>query len=847
MTPIQNKFDLTPDPKVLLALARTPLQPMDALCELIDNAIDSFAAGTALGVTTDGPIVSVDLPTKPEVRAGEGALVITDNGPGMTAADAERALRAGFSANNQFDRLGLFGMGFNIATAKIGRVTTLVSDRARESDSISVTVDLDAILQAKSFSVPYRTVPRQQTVSHGTKISVSGWWPLGDPNHGFVGKLLQYGLPTIRSEIGRRYASILRRNEIRIVLNSIPVDAFEHCVWGASRFVERRGQGQIPARFDFDEVLTSSRKCAQCGNQADEQTTTCPSCRNTTFRSIEERIRGWLGVQRYDSSTEFGVDLIRNGRAIRIGEKAAFFEFVDALKRSTRDYPIDQPYGRLIGEVHLDHVPVDFLKQDFQRSSPEWARALTYLRGDSSLQPNAPGATENRSPMFKLYQGYRRVRTPGKADLYMGYWDREEAKPKRVSRDNENEYLEKFVRRIPGYFDDAEWWKRVEQADAEPPAQLSTCPTCQAQNPSEADMCAICGGILRGRPCINPQCNATVAESAESCPSCGTRQFADDVTPWACTVCSRSNAADDAICAACGAPKGSTDPLSEEALRVSSHRVESLCRQGFSTVLPNGTQTAQVNVETLAAVRPLIPHGLTSAVPLVRFRTLDGLTLVVDRSHPLFRGYRASVESIVAREIADFLVSLRPSNPPRQEAAAYTTTALSYQVLQGLLREPEGSPERFAQAVTQLLDDIRERLRVALDGVQREFYDDMSPNEKKELADQLIRQGHDLRSLDALIDDGRIVAAIGFDSILRAIEEYPERVFDGGVWELAYQSLADIMPEHAAERQGRMRKRAAQLLRDVNDERTNSSGDSALVDRASSALRYLNSKLCNVS
>ncbi len=35
-------FDLTQDPKVLIALTHTPMQPLDALCELIDNSIDSF-------------------------------------------------------------------------------------------------------------------------------------------------------------------------------------------------------------------------------------------------------------------------------------------------------------------------------------------------------------------------------------------------------------------------------------------------------------------------------------------------------------------------------------------------------------------------------------------------------------------------------------------------------------------------------------------------------------------------------------------------------------------------------------------------------------------------------------
>jgi len=56
----------------------------------------------------------------------------------------------------------------------------------------------------------------------------------------------------------------------------------------------------------------------------------------------------------------------------------------DALE-SVREYPTDQQTGRIVGEVHLDHVPVDFQKQDFQRSSEEWQRAMDFLRGGSLL------------------------------------------------------------------------------------------------------------------------------------------------------------------------------------------------------------------------------------------------------------------------------------------------------------------------------------------------------------------------------------------------------------------------------------------------------------------------------
>jgi hypothetical protein len=55
-------FDLTPDPKVLIALTHTPLQPLDALCELIDNAIDSFHVAKLQGAPIEFPLVVVELP-----------------------------------------------------------------------------------------------------------------------------------------------------------------------------------------------------------------------------------------------------------------------------------------------------------------------------------------------------------------------------------------------------------------------------------------------------------------------------------------------------------------------------------------------------------------------------------------------------------------------------------------------------------------------------------------------------------------------------------------------------------------------------------------------------------------
>src|SRR5262245_17821190 len=320
------KFNLTPDPKVLIALTHTPLQPLDALCELIDNAIDSFNVAKLQGNPIEFPLIVVELPGTAEISRGEGMIRVRDNGSGLSADLAEKALRAGYSGNKPYDSLGLFGMGFNISTGKLGRATRFLTVKKGEAKAIEVVVDLIKLQERGSYRVPVNLIDKPHEFSHGTVIEVRGWWPEGNPNNGYIKKLVGYGKTAIRREIGRRYATILNQEKIRILVNGEPCELFEHCVWDKSRSVERRGLGRIPALFEFNEVVGHQTRCSDCNNLIPEGDKACPTCGASSFRTIEERIRGWVGIQRFDDPTEFGIDLIRNGRAIRIAEKAAFFE-----------------------------------------------------------------------------------------------------------------------------------------------------------------------------------------------------------------------------------------------------------------------------------------------------------------------------------------------------------------------------------------------------------------------------------------------------------------------------------------------------------------------------------------
>ena len=306
----QLTFDFTPDPRVLIALTQTPIMPLDALCELIDNSIDSFSNSKLYGKKIEHPKIWIELPKKADLEKNFGVIRIRDNGPGMTTEQAEKAIKAGYSGNNSIDTLGLFGMGFNISTGKMGIVTKFTTARKEDDFCTKTTIDLEKINETRSYQLMAEQTNKPVSFESGTQIEISKWWPEGHANHGFIYKLIGYGLKKIKEEIGRRYATILRGGDVQIIVNNDPCVAYEHCVWGSNRYVTTKKYGKIPAKYEINHVLTTRRRCAKCRSIIPEGENACPSCGCTEIRSVEERITGWLGIQRFDDASNFGVDLI---------------------------------------------------------------------------------------------------------------------------------------------------------------------------------------------------------------------------------------------------------------------------------------------------------------------------------------------------------------------------------------------------------------------------------------------------------------------------------------------------------------------------------------------------------
>ena len=801
-------FDLKPPPDILVALTHTPMKPIDALCEFIDNAIDSFS-NKKEGLQGINEI-NIDLPTMAELQRDEGVIRVTDNGPGMTDEDAAKALTAGYSSQKVYGRLGMFGLGLNIAAGKFARKTRLITATKNSEKVVVVEVDLDKLVEQNHYEVqPYEESKDEHFKEHGsgTIIELTDWWHPGGPNSENPKKLIQHGPGGIRTILGRRYATLLRSDanvKFKIRVKGNACEPFEHCVWDKHRFV-KRSNGQVYARQIFDKTLRTEIRCMECGELVLSQN--CPRDSSHPVTSIEERVHGWVGVQRFDDNDHFGIDLIRNGRAIRIFEKAAFFSFEHDDGENKTEYPLDGTYGRIVGEVHLDHVRVHFNKQDFNRYTPEWQRAMEFIRGASLLKSQQRGDTKNDSPVMKIFTAYRKIRKVGLGDMYMGVRKPGDTGPKRISRETEKEFRKRFENKEPGYYDDKKWWEKVEEASHEPDT-VEQCPECEFQNPITEEVCQGCQRLLKSKECID--CKEKIPLSAPKCEHCGKSQVPEG--PWECGVCKSKNLPDIDECQQCGKPKGSIHPFALETLLDNSSKDENLSLRGVEIDFHNGGSSKKFDLDTHIAKL----HVGNLHLPIIVYPDIPDrkLYIFIDKNHYLFSSLQLCPEHAISAEAASFIQNEAVLEMPDDQKRQHNLSVLQSMLLKKYWEnDVSDNPEQVRQDMNSLLEDIRTKIAANISDIAEEIFNSMSTSEVNSMVSNMQESNVDISEMKKLKEQGEFVFYVSPETVISIFQQYPEKFFDEKVWNVPW-NISDIPEENVKTAQKQIKENHLNCLED---------------------------------
>ncbi|HIG59227.1 MAG TPA: hypothetical protein EYQ21_07555 [Flavobacteriales bacterium] len=813
-----NSFDLniTPHPQILGILAMASLWPIDALSELIDNSVDSFGLAQRLGEPVENPQIELFIPTLNDVRAGNGEFIIRDNGFGLDREGINNAVTAGFSGQTQFANLGLFGVGFNIASGKIGPRTIITSCRKSDNFASEVVLDLEDLIRRGEYVVPGREVPKPEGMEQGTIIKITGTYATGHQNAEFASKIAAISGNLVLEQLGRRYATCIKEKNIAIRVyetssNSKLVKPSEHCVWSENRTTAAMAalsRQQVPAQIWFDESLGSFKRCVECGRYIPDGVKKCEiETHLQAPQTVESKVRGWVGIQRFDSTDRFGIDLIRNGRTIVRDEKSFFFEITDENGNKIKEYPLDDITGRIVGEVHLDGCRVDYLKQQFQVDAM-FEKAITFLRG-KALRPQGPKGQQglawedgyvNDSPISKLYSAYNRVRFTSQASspkdvLYPAAWDPVRKQPKRIGRDWEGIAYENFLNKEDGWFDDANWYERVEFGGLPPQQGMRSCPQCDHQNDPAEEQCEQCTLIFDPKMCVS--CENPILPSASSCPLCGTAQWGVDNsdTDWECPWCSYKTPSEEVICGQCGHNRGSPAPLTEEALENDSSRWDEFCFENLSIPLTSSQSSRELFVQVFKASNPIKARWDSPAtLPVVVHKHLTEMKIFVDSGHNLFTELQAKPQTLIANEVASFILSLHPPAPGDQ---AFNLSSTTFKILQEYFGDYADTSVNLVDEVNQFFADIADRLRE--NGEVQEFYNNLSGSDKQAIATELQLSGElEKHSINELVDNGWFLSFMPKRFFADFFNEFPD-VWIEKIW-LRYEPPdAEILGQDNAE------------------------------------------------
>ncbi|MCH8562051.1 ATP-binding protein [Nesterenkonia sp. YGD6] len=727
---------ITPSPRILSMLGEIEIADWQCLAELIDNSIDAVQTrktGTPNphGEVDNAAQIDVLLPTARTERA-DAEVEVRDRGRGMSQEQLRKAVRAGWTGNDPFEQLGLFGMGFNVATARLGRVTEVLTTTAGESTWRGVRIDLDKI--GDDFDVPEFTVPKDDATTHGTKIRVTRLDP--DRYRYLAGRF-----EVIQTKLGEIYSWLLENSKVNLRVNGKVVRPYTHCVWSDTRYVTYgagRNQEQIPAVIRIDKQLADAQACKNCGHWQNLGNFECERCLNSSLEVRERRITGWVGIQRYLDSNNFGIDFIRNGRKILVHEKSVF-EWVDPNDSMTRqhEYPIELPAnkGRIVGEIHLDHVPVDYKKDRFETSSRDWIFAINYLRGEGPLRPRAAtkaGYEQNDSPIGKLFRGYQR-NDPGRKCLIPG-------DGKTAIHTTAAAWGQLFHRGDAEYQNDQKWWEAVINHEEDVARKNAPGPEESGSSDDDAILRAL--GVPKSSTSeVAPRIDAGNAQSPVQVVSTKPKTVSDQV---------------DALL---------KDAKGKPAL-TREYRIHAI--------------SDHLDIQAWEVKKPIEIGTNARRSPVYLYPTGGGAAhLFIDTTHDTFRTHGAEVLEIVSAEVAHFL-GVRKNALGNE----WRLSQLIAELRQDTFKDANLDFTTVQESTRSVIGRISTLISSSAEEDPQRAWAMLSRQDISRMETTYASRGEILRS-----DTTDFIEHVSALYLVRLLETWPEIFTDGNVFEDRYASL----------------------------------------------------------
>jgi hypothetical protein len=714
-----EQFNLTPSPALLDLLGKIPFKGWQCVAELIDNSIDAIINNNSK-LKDFQKVISIYVPTKGKIAENQ-PLVVEDWGIGMTEEQLENAVKAGFSSKNTGSNLGLFGMGFNVATSRLANTVQVWTATADMKNEVGVCIDLREMKKSGSFHRPKMEREKRADKKSGTRIEIYDYKPEAT-------NLLQ--AKQITRELNRAYSErIFSEYEIKINVNGEELTPFKFCIWDKKRSVKHK-YDEVPAYIEIDEHLKEEMFCENCFSWLGDAVDTpvnieCEHC-HTTGRIVKKDIyiTGWVGIQRYSDSDHYGIDISRNGRILSKLDKSFFSWDNENGKDDSRfnpEYPRDTTYagGRIVGQLEVNFVIPKYTKDDFERDDKNWKRVVNFIRGEMPLQPDLASSfgykQSNRSPIGRLFNAYRKINQPGSKTLVFA---KEDGSCDHVTSRNWATY---FFDGNPDYLDDTKWWEAVTKADLK-----ETPSTFNPLNPTGK-------GIQSGTTGVKPAGFVKQPPAPEKYP--GRKLF---------------------------------------------------------------KKTLHFDLEKLIGEKPieltLIDYYPDNDfnVPII-FETQGSMwkfNVYLNNSHAMFRDFADGFEDLIYMETASIYAQAK------NKLDEWTVTRIYYELKSKYALETMLSVPNLVSKASKLMRDIQNKL-VTGEGIQLPRKPNLQPDEEAAIKKKYLDlEGKSISDLKTFLSNTKFLKYLDLNYIFKFVEEFPDVIYDGQIFNLPYTELDDESKQH---------------------------------------------------
>ncbi|MFW3171159.1 ATP-binding protein [Geodermatophilus sp. CPCC 206100] len=746
-----STINVEPHPRLLGVLGDIELAPWQCIAELVDNAFDEFLRqhGGPGDLTAEGeaPTVTVTLPSKGS-GPRDGEVWVSDNGPGMSRDQLRSALRAGWSSNDRVGRLGLYGVGFNIATARLGHVAVVKTARSGDPAWTVVTLDLRALAKGDHYDLPLTTEPKKAPGEHGTVVVIRDLKP---EHH----ETLSRRQAKIKDNLGDVYSHLLAERGFVLNVDRYPVKPRLACLWDESRSVVRNGE-RIPAVIRIDEQLADRHVCLDCGTWQDDLDGRCESCQSDRLKAEPRRIWGWVGIQRYLHTSDYGIDFIRNGRKILVRDTSMFQwqDPDDASGRGESEYPLEMPRaGRIVGEIHVDHVRVNYQKSAFDYDTPEWKKVVQVVRGRGPLQPKkaaAAGYGPNTSPLARLLSGYRRN------DAGLNYLIPGDGK--NALHDRAREWAQLFRNGDPRYQTDEEWYRAAQRHDEPQP----TAPDPRdGGGAGDADGGDDGGDILKRKGLLDDEPGDTTTRPEP-------------------------------------APAVESEEQRRARWRAHGDRLPDL-----ETKFGLPGHGAPLEVTAYLVRKQTLQRADGEPVPVyVAADRGARVEVFIDADHKVFTDFAVDTRDLVVMELAEYL-RVRSGQTER------ALSALFYDLKEKCLPDHKVSGLALNDVAVRLLERVREGMQPVVAGNSTGYWSLLAPDEQASAEQKYALEGGTASWEDDVLTSGEWISYVPGMALVRLLNARADAFLDGRVFRSAHDGLSS--PEARAISV----ERVADLLGDV--------------------------------